>query len=239
MYPRLFEIGPVTLYTYGLLLAAAYLLGLKLAMVRAARRGLDGARILDLGIYIIISALVGAKLMLLVVDFRYFSQNPAELLSLARSGGVFYGGLILAVAVAGQGAVALQVLVADLEVVDRPTVEKSVELGAVKVADHNHSGGSEVVRHAPVRLDGNDLLGLAADHAHLRAERMVEEPAVGVVERVTVQRAWRRLGNDDAIASAAVLNGGRGLEAGLHGTEVDTPLRHEPSDHPAYLTADR
>src|SRR5438552_8943828 len=100
MYPRLFELGPITVYTYGVLLAAAYLLGLKLAMVRASRRGLDAGRVLDLGIYIIISALIGAKLLLLITDFRTFQANPAELLTLARSGGVFYGGLILAVVVA-------------------------------------------------------------------------------------------------------------------------------------------
>src|SRR5580700_9208067 len=100
MFPRLFEVGPITLYTYGVLLAAAYLFGLKLAMVRATRRGLDQARVLDLGIYIIISALVGAKLLLLVTDFQTFKANPRELLSLARSGGVFYGGLIVAVIVA-------------------------------------------------------------------------------------------------------------------------------------------
>src|SRR6266851_2168788 len=100
MYPRLFELGPITVYTYGVLLAAAYLFGLKLAMVRAKTRGLDSARVLDLGIYIIISALVGAKLLLLITDFRTFRTDPAELLTLLRSGGVFYGGLILAVAVA-------------------------------------------------------------------------------------------------------------------------------------------
>jgi len=100
MYPRLFELGPITVYTYGVLLAAAYLLGLKLAMNRAKARGLDANRVLDLGIYIIISALVGAKLLLLVTDFRTFRADPRELLTLARSGGVFYGGLILAVAVA-------------------------------------------------------------------------------------------------------------------------------------------
>ena len=100
MYPRLLELGPLTVYTYGVLLAAAYLFGLKLAMVRAKSRSLDQTRILDLGIYIIISALVGAKLLLLVTDFRTFADNPRELLSLARSGGVFYGGLILAVSVA-------------------------------------------------------------------------------------------------------------------------------------------
>jgi phosphatidylglycerol:prolipoprotein diacylglycerol transferase len=106
MYPRLLElpglplVGDLTIYTYGVLLAAAYLVGLKLAMVRAKARGLDQTRVLDLGIYIIISALVGAKLLLLVTDFSTYTSNPRELLSLARSGGVFYGGLILPVGVA-------------------------------------------------------------------------------------------------------------------------------------------
>jgi phosphatidylglycerol:prolipoprotein diacylglycerol transferase len=100
MYPRLFELGPVTVYAYGVLLAAAYLLGLKFAMVRARERGLDDARVLDLGIYIIVSALVGAKLLLVLTDLRTFIDNPRELLTLVRAGGVFYGGLILAVAVA-------------------------------------------------------------------------------------------------------------------------------------------
>src|SRR5438093_3784602 len=106
MYPKLLElrsipiVGQLTLYTYGVLLAAAYLLGLKLAMVRAKSRGLDETRVLDLGIYIIISALIGAKLLLLVTDWKAFVGDPKELLTLARSGGVFYGGLILAVVVA-------------------------------------------------------------------------------------------------------------------------------------------
>ncbi len=105
MFPKLFEIpqlfgvGPFPLYTYGALLAASYLLGLWLAMWRARKWGLDASRVLDLGIYIIIAALIGAKLLLLVVDFDQF-RSPADFVSLLRSGGVFYGGLILAVAVA-------------------------------------------------------------------------------------------------------------------------------------------
>ncbi len=100
MHPVLLELGPATIYTYGVLLAAAYMLGLKLAMVRASARGLDQARVLDLGIYIIISALIGAKLLLVVTDFRTFIDDPSSLWTLVRSGGVFYGGLILAVSVA-------------------------------------------------------------------------------------------------------------------------------------------
>ena len=100
MYPRLFELGPITVYSYGLLLALAYLGGLQLALVRGRQRGLDPARVMDLGIWIIVSALIGAKALLLVVEWRHFTENPRELLSLLQSGGVFYGGLILAVSVA-------------------------------------------------------------------------------------------------------------------------------------------
>lgn len=100
MYPILFEIRGFPVYTYGVLLAAAYLLGLQFALVRARKRGLDPGRVMDLGIWVIVSALVGAKLLLLIVDFQTFSRNPRELITLLRSGGVFYGGLIAAVVVA-------------------------------------------------------------------------------------------------------------------------------------------
>jgi phosphatidylglycerol---prolipoprotein diacylglyceryl transferase len=100
MHPILFEFGGFTIYSYGVLLAAAYLLGLQFALIRARSRGLDRERVMDLGIWIIISALVGAKLLLLVVDFRQFLANPRTIVDLLRSGGVFYGGLIAAVTVA-------------------------------------------------------------------------------------------------------------------------------------------
>jgi phosphatidylglycerol:prolipoprotein diacylglycerol transferase len=105
MYPKLVDlpsipgVGSLTVYTYGVLLAAAYLIGLKVAMVRGRRAGLNETRVMDLGIYAILSALVGAKLLLFAVDYKFFLDNPSELFSLVRSGGVFYGGLILAVAV--------------------------------------------------------------------------------------------------------------------------------------------
>ena len=85
MHPILFESGSFTLYTYGVLLAAAYLLGLQFALVRARARGLDRQRVMDLGIWIIVGALAGAKLLLLVTDFRQYTQNPRALLDLVRS----------------------------------------------------------------------------------------------------------------------------------------------------------
>src|SRR5438132_12761440 len=96
MYTILFKVGQWPVYSYVVLLALAYLAGLQMAVVRARRAGLDGAKMMDFGIYIVIAGLVGAKLMLIIVDFDYFRRQPAELLSLVRAGGVFYGGLLTA-----------------------------------------------------------------------------------------------------------------------------------------------
>ena len=100
MFPKLFDLGPISIYTYGVLLAAAYLTGLWYATIRGEARGLNRDQVMDLGIYIIVSALVGAKLLLVVVEFDHFRQNPSEIWTIIRSGGVFYGGLLLSVAVA-------------------------------------------------------------------------------------------------------------------------------------------
>jgi len=100
MHPILFDFGAFTLYTYGVLLAAAYLVGLRFALARARTRGLDPQRVMDLGIWIIVSALAGAKLLLLVTDFHQYTQSPRAFLDLIRSAGVFYGGLVAAVVVA-------------------------------------------------------------------------------------------------------------------------------------------
>ncbi len=99
MHPILFSAGPITIYSYGVLLAAAYLAGLWLAVRRARAAGIDGNRIMDLLIWVIIAALVGAKALLLIVDFQHFTSSWEEFTTLLRSGGVFYGGLIAAILV--------------------------------------------------------------------------------------------------------------------------------------------
>jgi phosphatidylglycerol---prolipoprotein diacylglyceryl transferase len=98
--PRLFSIGPFTVYSYGALLAIALVVGLLVAASRARRAGLDAARVLDLGVLVIVAGIVGAKLLLLVVDFRAILSDPREALSALRVGGVFYGGLLAAIGAA-------------------------------------------------------------------------------------------------------------------------------------------
>jgi len=93
MFPILVKIGPVTIHTYGFMMALGVGMGLWFIYAQAKKQGMEASRLIDMAFYTIIIALVGAKAVLLVGDLAYYFKNPAELLSLARSGGVFQGGL--------------------------------------------------------------------------------------------------------------------------------------------------
>jgi len=99
VHPILFNAGPITIYSYGVLLAGAYLAGLWMAVRRAKAAGIDANSIMDMLIWAIIAALVGAKALLFIVDFNHFTSSWEEFTTLLRSGGVFYGGLISAIVV--------------------------------------------------------------------------------------------------------------------------------------------
>ncbi|HEX8709208.1 MAG TPA: prolipoprotein diacylglyceryl transferase [Pyrinomonadaceae bacterium] len=98
MYPELFRIGDFPINTYGVLLALAFLAALLVAARLAGRDGLPRERVYDLGLWMLLAALVGSKVLMLFTEPGY-RENPQHLFSLdfLRSGGVFYGGFIGAV----------------------------------------------------------------------------------------------------------------------------------------------
>jgi phosphatidylglycerol:prolipoprotein diacylglycerol transferase len=98
MYPELFRIGNFPINTYGVLLALAFLAALLIAAKLATRDGLPRERIYDLGLWMLLAALLGSKILMLWTEPGY-RENPLHLISLdfLRSGGVFYGGFIGAV----------------------------------------------------------------------------------------------------------------------------------------------
>jgi phosphatidylglycerol:prolipoprotein diacylglycerol transferase len=100
MFPILLKIGPLTIHTYGFMMAVGVALGLWFIYVQAKRAGMDANRIMDAAFYTIIVSLIGAKLILFLSNVSYYVSAPRELFSLARSGGVFQGGLAFGTAYA-------------------------------------------------------------------------------------------------------------------------------------------
>ena len=96
MHPILFHLGSVPIYTYGVLVAAGFLVGLFYARFQAPKAGLSRDRIWNFAIYGILIAMVCSKLWLLASEWDYYAANPGEIFSVAtlQSAGTFYGGVV-------------------------------------------------------------------------------------------------------------------------------------------------
>lgn len=104
MYPVLFEVGPIVVRSYGVMMAIGFAAGTFWLVRRGIRRGMGADRMIDLVIAIIVSSLVGARVF-------YVATHPTEFAgawwrvfwpvqadgSIGIQGLVFYGGLLLAV----------------------------------------------------------------------------------------------------------------------------------------------
>ena len=98
MHPILFELGPLSLRSYGLLVALAFYSGLQLARWAAHRRGISDVFILDLCLVLILSGLLGARLFYVALNATYFLSKPWDIFKVWEGGLVFYGGFLGAAA---------------------------------------------------------------------------------------------------------------------------------------------
>jgi phosphatidylglycerol:prolipoprotein diacylglycerol transferase len=101
MLPHLVQIGGFYLPTYGVLVATAFLAAVWLSGRLGQAAGLDRETVINLGIYTALAGVAGAKLLMVVLDFKMYYDSPGELFSLAtlQAAGIFYGGLIAALIV--------------------------------------------------------------------------------------------------------------------------------------------
>lgn len=96
MHPILFSIGNFSIYSYGVMMALAFIAGILLARRRAPKDEIDPDTILDIGLYILIAGIVGARLLHVLVNLSYYVRSPLEILMLHHGGLIFYGGAIAA-----------------------------------------------------------------------------------------------------------------------------------------------
>ena len=96
MYPILFKIGPLEIYSYGVMVALGFLAAVFLAARDAKKAGLDPAKIVDLFLWILISGLAGGRLLYVAMNIEGYILNPLDIAMLNKGGLIFYGGLIAA-----------------------------------------------------------------------------------------------------------------------------------------------
>ena len=97
MYPELFHIGSFTIYSYGLMMALAFIVGLLVARRYFIEHYIRIDYLFDLLLAAVIGGIVGARLFYVIGHWSYFAKHPGEIIRLNMEGLVFYGGLLFGV----------------------------------------------------------------------------------------------------------------------------------------------
>ena len=99
MHPIILQIGPFTVYSFGVLMALGFYVGASVSAREYERRGGDKERMWNFLVWVFIAGLVGSKLLSVVADLPAFFEDPVHQL-MSGSGFVWYGGLLGGFAVA-------------------------------------------------------------------------------------------------------------------------------------------
>src|SRR5580704_6659674 len=94
MHPVLFHIGPITLYSFGLMMATAFLVASYFFTVELKRRGLDERMAGQITIICLIGGVAGSKLFSVLENWSDFIHDPRGQL-FSPAGLTFYGGFIV------------------------------------------------------------------------------------------------------------------------------------------------
>ncbi|MDR7697167.1 prolipoprotein diacylglyceryl transferase [Lactococcus lactis] len=89
-----FELGPLMIRWYAVLIVGGAGIGVWLAYKEAPYRHLTGEDIIDFVIWAVPSGLVGARLYYVIFNWSYYSKYPNEIIALWDGGGAIYGSLI-------------------------------------------------------------------------------------------------------------------------------------------------
>lgn len=93
MHPVICTIGSFTVYSYGLMLALAFIASLTLVSRAAKRRGLDVDAIVNLVFLVFVAGIAGARVFYVIENWRYYLTDPVEIVFLQHGGLSWFGGL--------------------------------------------------------------------------------------------------------------------------------------------------
>jgi phosphatidylglycerol:prolipoprotein diacylglycerol transferase len=101
MHPVIAKFGPLTIYSYGVMVALAFAVGLYLARLEAKRKGVNVDTVYDFAFYLIIGSLIGARLYyVLFFDPSVFIKDPVSILKLWQGGLAIHGAILGGIAAA-------------------------------------------------------------------------------------------------------------------------------------------
>ncbi|MFH0763755.1 MAG: prolipoprotein diacylglyceryl transferase [Candidatus Omnitrophota bacterium] len=96
MHPILLKIGPITIYSYGVMVALGFAVFTFLVWRRAEKFNINRDKIIDLAIIMLVSGIIGARLLYVLLNLSFYIANPLDIIKLSKGGLVWYGGFAAA-----------------------------------------------------------------------------------------------------------------------------------------------
>ncbi len=93
MFPILFKLGPVTIYTYGVFVFLGVVASYLVCRNQVDKEGVSREIFSHIFFWSLIWGFLGSRIAYILVEWRWFLSNPLSVI-LSRSGFVFYGGII-------------------------------------------------------------------------------------------------------------------------------------------------
>ncbi len=93
MYPVLFQVGPLTIYSYGVMMALAFLVAGWIVGKELHRLGYDPNFASSLVMWAAVGGLLGARVLFIIEHMREFLSSPWSFV-FTGAGFIWYGGLI-------------------------------------------------------------------------------------------------------------------------------------------------
>jgi phosphatidylglycerol---prolipoprotein diacylglyceryl transferase len=90
-----FQLGPIVVRWYGILMAVAIICGLLVTYRQARREGLPADDIISVGQWSILAGLVGARIYEVAFNWSYYGQHPSKIVAVWEGGLAIHGGLIV------------------------------------------------------------------------------------------------------------------------------------------------
>src|SRR5262249_22289912 len=94
MHPILFKIGPITIYSYGVMLAIAVLVCTYLLSKDAKRYQISKDTVYDLVFWCMLWGIIGARIFYVFIEWTYFRDNLLEIPMLQKGGLAWQGGFV-------------------------------------------------------------------------------------------------------------------------------------------------
>ncbi|MGR3765785.1 prolipoprotein diacylglyceryl transferase [Rossellomorea sp. NS-SX7] len=92
--PIAFQLGPLQVHWYGVIIGVGIALGLYLAISESKRLGLHPDTFVDLLVWAIPIAILSARAYYVIFEWDYYSQNPGDIIKVWNGGIAIHGALI-------------------------------------------------------------------------------------------------------------------------------------------------